>query len=215
MPWKKKRTNTVKSVSVARIVRPMIKRALREDVETKLFDLANNNLGPIDYSGTVVALADIAQGDDINNRIGRKVQCKRLYLRIAIKAPTWSAGNYAQFRLIVFQDTMNTGTDPTTADVLETVGSASSVLSPLDRQFAEANRFHILYDQVKHLNYNDSMVELFKVNKTKLRPIEFVGSSATSNGKNMIYALVITDQPPSVGFPVNYDTYSRLYFTDS
>lgn len=106
--------------------------------ELKVNDIASGVYAG-DTAGTVTLLNGIAQGDDFNNRTGRKITMKSIYIR-GFVAPADDSSGPNLARLIVFYDSQSNGTTPTITQVL----TASSSVSHLNLD--NRDRFKILHD---------------------------------------------------------------------
>lgn len=143
------------------------------------------------WTGTVYPLSALAQGDNIANRIGDSILAKYLNLRYSWIMDTTLTSTIC--RLIIFQDTMSLGTIPSASDVLQVTGSAPAVLSLLNVQYAIQGRFKILFDRTTTLSvYGHNAYatdEIIPINDH----IKFTSTAGTDEGRNMLYALAITN----------------------
>lgn len=112
--------------------------------EKKNFDGDINWLGTTNPSEQAVAgtacLCAVPLGTSANNRVGRRIHCKSLYITARFFAPTNLVGA-AAVRMIVFQDKQPNGAVPTVGQLLE----ADHILSPMN--LGNAKRFKILADE--------------------------------------------------------------------
>jgi len=106
--------------------------------ELKVVDIASATYAA-NTTGSCTCLNLVAQGDDFNQRQGRKIILKSLYVRgFASSRDLTSGPNLA--RLIIFYDAQANGTTPVITDVLTAASSVSHL--NLDNR----DRFKILHD---------------------------------------------------------------------
>lgn len=200
--------------------RALAKAAIRlAHKEMYFFDTVNTPSSVVSNAGLVTCLTNVAQGDDINNRTGNAITARSLNLRILASGNAQNTINY--MRVIVFMDKDNQGSNPAPGDVLQTVGSQVSIISPL--KIANLGRFQILYDRVCTFDHqvdytvgtanNDPVgacnLKLYKRMRT---PLRFTGSSGTNIFHNAIFLLVLSDVASND--PV-YTFYSRIGYNDA
>lgn len=125
---------------------------LRRAGEKKLIDIAVATY-QVHTTGSFTLLNGCIQGSDYNNRIGRKIFLKSLYIRgyvapqIALSSPIGADATTAQqVRMIIFLDNQPNGATPVVTDLLNTA-TPSSQLNLNNR-----DRFKILNDEVFVLN---------------------------------------------------------------
>lgn len=112
-------------------------------VEFKAVDTSLNIA--CDTTGAVALLNGIARGDDINERIGRKVVLRSIEMRVE-SVSTNTTGLDQNHRVLVVFDRQANATALTPADVL----TAVDINSP--RNLTNRSRFKIIYDNLHHLN---------------------------------------------------------------
>lgn len=98
-----------------------------------------------DQTGAVALLNGIARGDDINERIGRKVVMRSMEVRVQ-SIVTSNTGVDQSHRVLFVFDRQCNATALTVADVL----TAVDINSP--RNLTNRSRFKILYDNLHHLS---------------------------------------------------------------
>lgn len=165
-------------------------------------------------AGAVIAVSQfIVQGDDIANRSGDTIYLENVKVRINsvyTDSGTGFALN-AVVRVILFSDNMDTGTVPAVTDVLQ----SASQLSGFNQVSKQAGRFKIYFDE-SWVHNADTWVakkcfeRMVKVN----RKVHFTAASgASSNGRNSVYALFISDSA-NAGF-LQYTWSYDMQYTDS
>lgn len=187
------------------------------------------------WSGSIVSLSSVVQGDTGTNRDGNRILPRFLNIRMGVNLATAgfsSAQKYYHTRVIIFRywgEATSAAGSVTAAEVLTTTGSALAPFSTL----AEANlgskgdrsrrievlRNEILYfdnnggDSGKILEYN---IEMNGQNKSKKEHIEFVGSGTAEPCSGGLYMLIIGGHDPaSYSTDTAYWLTSRLAFYDN
>lgn len=177
--------------------------------ERKLYDFTQTGF-TVDYTGTVIRLSDITQGDATNQRNGRSVLANYLLFQ----------GNCARvtadslIRIILFRDKMQTGTAASTDQLLQTVGSQQAVFSSLDASFA--GRFDILSNINLNLNSatgtNRTFKRYVKLNKhIKWQTVATGGNPMEGH----LYVLIISDQSAASANKPIVQFCSRIGYRDN
>jgi len=129
--------------------RPILRRprrAIGSHVEYKYVDVT---LSPgttrTDTTGDVILLNGIARGDDVSDRIGRKVIIKSLEARFYAYV-TAGTGVDQSNRVMLVYDKQPSGAAPNITDVLVSVSTTAL------KNENNSQRFTILYDQIYYLN---------------------------------------------------------------
>lgn len=126
-----------------------------------------------DTTGDVILLNGIARGDDINERVGRRVTIRSLEAHL-YDTVTKDTGVDQVHRVLIVYDMQSNGTAPVVTDVL--VSASTTSLKNLDNR----NRFRILYDQAWTLNASgesDSQKHITKYMRVNL-PVQFNSGDA-------------------------------------
>jgi hypothetical protein len=206
------------------------------NVETKMFDF-NPTFTVTTRAGVVDSISDIAEGNDYNNRSGNSILCQRISIRgsVVSSAVATSISEPAPLvRFMLLRDMLfTTGTDPTPAQIMELVGTSSSVFSPMlhvhDGNQA-SRRFRVLFDRTFALvpPYATTIAttstatvdsigrdtQFFEADIKVGAHIEFQGTAGSdaSAWVGHCYAFYISNATTN-GPLVTY--YTRLYFTDN
>ncbi len=178
------------------------------NIEVKYFDTSGSGL--IDYNGLVSCISQTAQGMDINNRIGDSIRLQRICYRA--DWTTDSAALWAGCRVIIFRDLAQSGTAPTAAQVLATVGSIHATDSPYNSLYLQ--RFAILHDETLSVS-NVGIAQDFSFYEAPHGGhVRYLGTAgaAASNGLGSVYVLHITDRVTSLLPTVTWT--SRIEYTD-
>ncbi len=165
-------------------------------------------------SGTIDLLTAIGQGTDINQRVGDSIRCQRLTHSLLCTRN----GTDGCVRIIIFRDTENQGSTPSTTDVIEAVSGTLSIVSPYTwfnhNSNAQKNRFVILSDEVLTVSSSEpNTYTTVEFGQNSMKHTRFRGTTdgAASSAEGALFILVITDQAanqPKVTW------YSRLTYTD-
>lgn len=95
----------------------------------------------------VLGLNGIANGTDIQNRIGRKAMMKHIIIRFKIyNTLTTDANYYPNYRISLIYDRQTNGASPTTADIWDLTGNPDSIFASLNLNNRE--RFVLLRDKI-------------------------------------------------------------------
>lgn len=165
--------------------------------------------GSVDWNGSILCLSLCGAGDDVNNRQGNSILCRSLYDRMDIQANANAVNTY--FRIIIFQDKENTGTDPTPADVLQTVGSNLAPTSPLNVD--HISRYSILCDKSMVMDAQQGITKMFSKYINMQTHLKFTGINATDIYKGALYMLLISNQN-TTNLPA-YQLSNRMGFYDN
>lgn len=213
-PWKK----SAKKVSKA--VKKYVKKAIATDIENKYITVTNSfasGVADTNNTGSVNLISNIAQGVTLNTRVGMVVRPNYLKLKYAGTAHSSSANNVdpTLVRVIAFQTRQSdlATVVPTTANVLENVGTGAGPISPMNDIALSAGQYKILHDQTHRVDNGVGQTYFGKmlIPASKLNNIHFNGSAGTNVAQGAIYLLVISDlataNAPSLmyGWELSYD----------
>lgn len=109
-----------------------------------------------DPSGTIIALSNLAQGDDWNQRIGEQVTAK--YLNLNLKITHTAAAGADIIRMMVIWDKQNNGA--TSINLFTSTGKSTALLdddsvsfpSGMPRNYRTKERFVFLMDKILTIN---------------------------------------------------------------
>lgn len=203
--WYKKKYSAIELATKAFNGVKMIKDFLNVELKTVDVALTSNN---VLNTGAVVHLTPVSQGDTRVQRNGKSIFGNSLFLRGSLGAGASSN----VLRIIIFCDTMNTGTTPTAADVLETTGSALAPYSALD-QTTSQGRYKILSSKIYSLSNVTNQSQVFKMYIPFKKHVKYTGPNATDEWKNQCYMLAISTQSTANG--PNLDGICRFSFYDN
>jgi len=195
MPYKKgyKRSYAKKSTHVSKpmqkAIQKVVNSSLSKEQEEKyqVFYLATN----VDYSGAIVDVTAISQGDADTNRNGDEIVPKLL----SIRGTFVNADSSNAFRLIVFRyknDTSLTG-NPSMTNILNLT---ASVTAPLQPYYHDARRtFSILHDSMYVTDTNNAIRKFNVRIPLGRKAVNFIAGNTT--GINKIYVGIISDSAAS------------------
>jgi len=186
-------------------VSTIVRQVLRSNQEHKAYSTqvsgANTNT-----AGAIVSLSNgIIEGVDINQRSGTTIRAIKMHFRFTFQ---YNGGDQS-LRFLIFRDMFNTGTTPTTTEILPTTGFLSHFS---DTRMVQQRRYQVLYDKTVDVSINgpSRVTRRFDLDLNKV--IYYNGSTAisTANGRGGIFMCVIGSTNVGV-----YDYDWQLVYTDS
>jgi len=147
------------------------------------------------FSGIITELAPIAQGTGLTNRVGDAVNVESIDMKSMWYAN--QSGTLASMgRTIIFMDTMNTGTAPSSTDILDSV-AVGTALAPLANWNVPNNHMHRFRIYLDHtapfgISGNNAFSHTNRHIKVNRR-MDFSGSASTTALRNRLYLLTISD----------------------
>jgi len=209
MPYKKyyKKSKKSKNVSkpMQKAIQKVVNRSLSKEQEEKyqVFYLATN----VDYSGAIVDVTAISQGDTDTTRDGDEIMPKSLNIRgTFVNADSTNA-----YRLIVFRyknDTSLTG-NPAMTNILNLT---ASVTAPFQSYYHDARKtYNILHDSMYVTDTNNSIRKFNLHIPLARKSVNYINGATT--GINKIYVGVISDSAASTHPAVSL--VAEIRYTDS
>lgn len=160
------------------------------NAEKKTYDKSFNTTSS--STGVISRLSDVPQGDDYNGREGRSILAKSHQMYGSINVNT-SSTTPTVFRVIVFRDTVQDGSNaPVVSDILAS-GSVYDIRNP---DPVMMKRFIILVDKVFNLS-PDTRESAVIARYTKLsHHIKYAGTGQTDadQGEGSIWCITISNQ---------------------
>lgn len=203
---KKKSDYTKQDARMAKIASKVVESKLDETVETK-FHINKLLSVNVDTTGSIYQLSSIPIGTGDESRLGDQVTAKSL--RFNYRVTVGDTHNLVRVALFQFTDS-NANGNPTIGNCLQDVLYPD--ISPWTHDNIRSKRIKVLYDRVHFVNADREVeVAYVNVNKGFTRNIHYENGS-TTNGKNQIYALVISDS--GVTPHPQFSLYNKLQFTD-
>lgn len=161
-------------------------------------------------TGSLVALSQIAVGDNRITRTGNSILCKGIYIRGRVAMDPLISNTTA--RMIVVMDTMNTGTAPTADQIVENLGTNLAPFQMADG--GQFGRFKILKSQLFTMSNQGKGICPFSQFLKLDTHIKYTGILNTDYFKNNMFVLFLSDQTAGVNTPT-FNWISRLYFYDN
>ena len=177
------------------------------NIEEKALDFSQGSFA-FDTTGTVVAVSQIVQGLDFNNRVGDSLKMQQIQFRYRVFRGGGATTSIV--RVMLIRDLDCQGALPTTANILANVGSAQAPTSPLN--WLNRKRFAILYDNLTAVTSTD-IGFTDSISMAHEGHILYLGTAANaaSMGKGSLFVLVVSDETtntPSIAWQ------TRIVFTD-
>jgi len=192
----------------------------------KFFDKIQ--VSTVDHSGGVLinngVFAGLAQGTGEQDRIGRKIICKSLFLRGHIRLLDHSGAtfpDYNMIRIMVIEDRQCNGANATTAEIFETPPIGPDLISSFNN-LANKNRFKTHLDKFVPLNYTtlsgttnlyaSGKLIPFKFFKKLNIPVEFSGTGTSTISNIQSSNLFVFLWTVTADLNVQFDCISRVRF---
>lgn len=201
---------------------------LEKGIEMKYLDQVLD-AGPTTTGATFNVLANMADGNNYNERIGNKVTSKGILLNYRIyQDPLETAPN--QVRIILFWDkqfngglggSLFTGTSPTAADMsaalIDNRAGMVTTIAPYNQNTRQ--RYKILYDRVHNLTIYDSGAGTVHVGK-KFIPlhnaiVNYADNTETNDDLASRTILVAVYSSLGVQASLNLNLTTRYFYTDA
>jgi len=194
------------SQSVKKFVKTQINRTLRENQETKFFDIVSNATG-VPGSGTVVQLNPIVQGINESQRIGSAIKPISLRGKFGVVG----VDNVNAVRILIVQwndDDAIFG--PTLARIFQDPIN-SPWLGTLNENNMTGGMFTVKYDRLFTTSLNGQNAFSVNFHTKKLRKVDYLGSATTGYGN--LYLIAVSDSAIAGHPTLAYQM--RLSYTDS
>lgn len=143
-------------------------------------------------TGSTASMCPIPQGDDFDDRNGRKIRLKSVRIRGSIEAHA-SATN-TRLRLVLVRDNNGSTTQPAITDLFATASVMQGGKNKLGDPQSNA-RFSVLWDQmfvVTTGNFN-SLIHFDKYLELDSH-VYFSGTGATDEGKGCLYLMAASNE---------------------
>lgn len=195
----------------------------------KFFDKVQGLTGDLS-AGTVISnglIAGLAQGTGEEDRIGRKIIVKSLYIRGHLKIDDHVAvtfGNSQMVRIMIIEDRQCNGANATQSELFEAIPGATHLMNSVNN-LANKNRFKTHYDKVIPMNYttlafgdtagniySQGYYRPFKFYKKMNLPIEFSGTGTSTIANIQSNNLFVWIQTTDADTTITFDSISRIRF---
>lgn len=177
------------------------------NVEKKVLD---TNADPTpSNTASIVTLSNVAQGDDYNQRNGRKIKADSIYLNGQVRIEN-TAAKETVLRVIIFIDSESDGETPTAAELLQ---DGTDLQSPLNYAYA-GTRFKVLMDRYLLVSSNGPQNKAIKFYRKLGHHVSYLGTGATSGnmGTGNIYMLLMSNEPTNTP---TFSYWARFRFIDN
>ncbi len=159
-------------------------------------------------SGSVQLLSSIAQGIDVDDRIGNKIRAKSL--KLSGMVILHASATETQIRMVIIRDNNGSTTRPVITDLYNLADFRSNQLKIGDPQ--TNSRFTVLWDKFIMLDAVKQRSAQFKYSMSLDHHIYYSGPTTSDEGKGNIYLFIASSEPtndPAVSAE------SQIYFIDN
>ena len=150
----------------------------------------------------------MAQGDDYNQRNGRKIKAQSIFLNGQVKIN--SSASETTMRVIIFWDKDSDGETATASELLQDGGDLQSPLN-----YANAgSRFKVIYDRNFSLSSNGPQIKNVYCYRRLYHHITYLGTGSTSgnNGTGTLFMLLMSNEPTNTP---TFNYWARFRYTDN
>lgn len=172
-------------------IRQMIKSSIISRAEHKYYTFTPVSAVVSSNAGVVYNLTrDLIEGDNVEQRSGRKVQAVDAHLRISALLPVAGLAGVSRFIWVI--DNLNTGTLPTVGEIID----STAVTAPYSLSNVSNKRFTVLADRVISMVVGGSNQHVTPVLKSKKKSVILYNGGTcvnTANGRGSQFLLIITD----------------------
>ncbi len=182
-------------------------RKLERKAEVKVFDVNLNNTATVGAGVVINTMAEVVQGDAINQRDG--LQISPFFLKVNFQWRGVAASVFDVYRVLIFRDKRQVASStPALLDVLNED-------APLSR-LANANRrrWKILYDEI-FTSHNDANIVLSFVRVLKIKltlKMLFSGAGGGTRTTNGLFMIIVTNRLTTDRPLFRFD--SRIFYND-
>lgn len=187
-------------------VRQMIKASESRNDELKMID-TNQTVATVDFSGTIQALTNVAQGNSGTTRDGDEILLDSVDIR-----GNWGAGDATNLVRHFIVQYFPSAT-PSVTTFLEVTGSGNTPTSQFERNTLED--YAVLYDSGPInlvLGLENTQHAFTKLGIKIKRPISRFNQAATT-GSNQLYFITVSDSGAVPNPSISYNI--RVYYRDS
>lgn len=212
-----KKVDTKQDKAIKKLTKDVAK--LQTDAEVKIHD-DQTLLNVPGVTGDFYWNLNIAQGDDVDQRVGEEIILKKQEWIVSINSTATTVNK--RYRVILFMDTQTNGNPPApftsispTSGLLDNSTISDTFYSPLNYRTNE--RYKVYYDKTHIFNIQDTLAasrHVIKCSKSFNTKIKYASSQDTLDAlasKN-VWIMVLGAQQALSG---TYDVFCRTYFTDS
>lgn len=194
-PLKRKRVVSFKSPKSMQ-VDPRTKKAIAKASEAHFVDLAQASYA-LDTTGSIVLIATIPEGVDVNSRVGKKAFYKSLQMRGNASANT--AGVINDCAVLIVYDKRPRGSLPAITDILNTASSRSFNNDANSDRFEIVSRVDFtLVGNSTNLFTNETAKNMDKFINLRMRRVQFeaAGTGAIDDlSQGALYLVTVGSNP--------------------
>ncbi len=153
---------------------------------------SNATSWPVDpnTTGSVINLTAIAQGDDLDNRQGRKIKLFSIRSMGSVRINASSTRSHGRF--LIVRDNLGSTTQPTIGDMFSSAAAFLAGELALDDPQTNA-RFSVLYDKWYLLEQEQSIKRINHYQKIGSHVV-YTGTASTDEGKGNIYLMSASNE---------------------
>ena len=176
------------------------------NVEKKFRDL-NQDIN-VTNTATVIPVSLMPQGDDWDQRNGRRVKAYSFWLQAQVTIDP--SATKTNFRIVVFIDKNPDGESVTSAELFQV---SNDLQSPLNKANA-GSRFKILCNRFIDLSINGVETRTIKIWRKLNHHVNYLGTGETNGdmGPGNMYMYVISNEPTAAPL---FHYYSRFSYIDN
>lgn len=166
-----------------------------------------------DAAGGIAYVSGIAQGTNVDNRVGEVVMAKRLDINVKVLSNVAALNTFVTYRILLILDKDSNGVVPTITAVANAIMLGSQPINLLNR--VAAGRFKILRDKYITAGQlqSGSEANIWKWEVPLNHKMTFRGTNSTQAeaGKNSLYLVCLSDDTADV---VDFASAQQLGYTD-
>ncbi len=132
-----------------------------------------------------------AQGDDFDDRQGRKIKLFSYRLKGRVTVNASATGSF--YRVVILRDNNGSTTRPVITDVYPDAAAFNGGIMPLDDPQTNA-RFSILSDNLYPLSISGVNIRPINIYKKLSSHVYFTGTGANDEGKGMLYMITSSNE---------------------
>jgi len=191
------------------------RRVTRHQPELKSYQLAASFTNVVSGSGAIIYLSPIAQGTDVDDRIGDKVHMHSIAVKFKVTGGLDStAGSLGLVGVYLIKDLQSNGVVPTVAGTSQSIfvnpGPVQAMINPTTK-----DRFKLIRSYVygSYATYSGNQLPLgqFASKANHIMTYHDSTTAQTGAGKNAYYLVCLTDSNDTTDLA----TYSEIRFTDA
>lgn len=178
----------------------------KQSIEVK--EITNTVESDVTTAGSVSTMTNIAEGDDINNRTGRKVRLKSFQIKGYVVNNDSTSTSTSVARVLIIRDNSFTSSTPSITEILQGGDAYGLRAQEVENKYA----YSVLYDKLMVLDPNSNNQQGVQKFKKLNHECIFDGSANTTSNKGALYLMLLSNRTASQpGFFLQ----TRVRFTDA